>query len=124
MAVLWINGVEMPTPKIGGITISKNKIWSKNTGRNNQGEMVGDIIAIKRKVEIEWGILSPEHMSKIDTQVSRVDLPYITVRYLDEKGSITEIRAYTGDISYPLQSNKYGGNNLRATGVKVSLIEK
>lgn len=42
----------MPTPKYDGLTIGRNKIWSKNTGRNCVGDMVGTIIRIKNTIEI------------------------------------------------------------------------
>lgn len=47
MASLLIGGVEMPEPKQGGVTISKEKIWSKNTGRGSDGTMNGDVVARK-----------------------------------------------------------------------------
>lgn len=28
-----IDGVTMPTPALGGLTIKKEKVWSNNTGR-------------------------------------------------------------------------------------------
>ena len=37
----------MPGLKLNGLTVTKEKIWSKNTGRAANGEMVGDLIAIK-----------------------------------------------------------------------------
>lgn len=42
-----IDGVTMPTPALSGLTIKKEKIWSNNTGRVANGDMVGDLIAIK-----------------------------------------------------------------------------
>ena len=42
-----IDGVTMPTPALGGLTIKKEKVWSNNTGRAANAEMIGDVIAIK-----------------------------------------------------------------------------
>ena len=36
-----IDGVAMPGLKLNGLTVTKEKIWSKNTGRAANGEMVG-----------------------------------------------------------------------------------
>ena len=44
---LIIGDVTMPTLKLSGLTVTKEKIWSKNTGRAANGEMIGDIIATK-----------------------------------------------------------------------------
>lgn len=35
-----IDGVPMPGLKLNGLTVTKEKIWSKNTGRAANGEMV------------------------------------------------------------------------------------
>ena len=44
-ASITIGGVAMPEPKLNGLKISRNKIWSKNAGRGADGTMTGDIIA-------------------------------------------------------------------------------
>ena len=40
-----IEGVRFPVA-YNGYTYSRNKIWSKNTGRNDYGEMVGTIVGV------------------------------------------------------------------------------
>ena len=48
-ASITIGGVAMPEPKLNGLKISRNKIWSKNAGRGADGTMTGDIIGLKWK---------------------------------------------------------------------------
>ena len=48
-----IDGVPMPGLKLNGLTVTKEKIWSQNTGRAANGEMVGDLIAIKIYFEMQ-----------------------------------------------------------------------
>ena len=51
ISAVIIEGVTFPVA-YNGYTYSRNKIWSKNTGRNDYGEMVGTIVAIKDKIEL------------------------------------------------------------------------
>lgn len=93
-AVLKFDDVEMPTPKFNGFKVGKNKIWSKNAGRNGYGEMVGTIIAIKRKIEITWPVLEAEKISVIDDIVSNPNIPYHKIDYTNEQGGTTSMIAY------------------------------
>lgn len=65
--VLWLDGVAMPTPS--KLTITKNKVWSKNTGRSSTGTFIGDIVAIKDKLQIEWKTMSQENSALLDSIV-------------------------------------------------------
>ena len=56
MDVLTIDGVVMP--KVKSMTVSAEKIWSKNAGRAADGEMQGDLIAIKLKAEVVFSNLT------------------------------------------------------------------
>lgn len=119
---LIINGVEFPVA-YDGYTHSRNKIWSKNTGRTNSGEMVGTIIAIKNKVEVELVPLTPEKAAVLDSVISDVDNPFPTAKMLYLDGTQKEITIYMGDASYHWLSAAIGNGGL-ITGVKISCIEK
>lgn len=122
-ASLKFNGIDMPVPKQNGFKITKNKIWSANTKRNDNGGMVGTIIAIKRKIEIEWAVLTPEQVKRIDDVVSDASMPFTSISYRDEQGGTTEMTAYFGDPTYPIYSLNVNGKQL-LTGVKVNGIEQ
>ena len=62
-ASITIGGVAMPEPKLNGLKISRNKIWSKNAGRGADGTMTGDIIGLKWKLEIEFLPLTDAQMA-------------------------------------------------------------
>ena len=55
---LVIGGVAMPPLKAEGLTITKEKVWSSNTGRAADGNMIGDLVTIKYKLQCEWPPLS------------------------------------------------------------------
>ena len=78
MASLIINGVTMPEPKQGGLSISKEKIWSKNTGRGADGTMNGDVVARKFTLKVEWPILSDAQAEVVD---KAIDPAYVKVKF-------------------------------------------
>lgn len=121
-AVLQFDGVTMPSPKYNGVRISKNKIWSRDTGRNDFGDTVGHIIAIKRKVEISFPPLSPAQTALIDSVVSSMT-PYHTIRYSDEAGTVTEMTVYFNDAVYEILGLDVNGKQIN-TGAEVHAIEK
>ena len=120
---LFVNGVQLPTPKLGGIVITTNKIWSANTGRlETTGEMAGTIVATKRKVEIQWPPLTMQEVAIIETAVSSATEPFSTLRYTDMAGRTKTMTVYFGDPSYSIYS--YSEGNQRIENVSVSAIEK
>ena len=120
---LEFNGIAMPIPKAEGFTIGKNKIWSKNAGRNDLGTMVGTILAIKYKVEIEWPPLDTKQIELIDNIVSDINNPFTQIRFTNERGEVTEITAYFGDATYPVYGTNIYGKQIM-TGVKIDGIQQ
>lgn len=94
-----IEGVKFPVA-YNGYTYSRNKIWSKNTGRNDYGEMVGTIVDIKDKVELQLPPLTGEQALLLDNVVSDVDNPFPTAQVLFLGGTQKEMTIYTGDVTY------------------------
>ena len=86
-----IDGVPMPGLKLNGLTVTKEKIWSKNTGRAANGEMVGDLIAIKYTLKCSWPPLTREQVAVIDKAVSPA---FFNVTFLDP-GTNTKVTKST-----------------------------
>ena len=69
--LLKINGVVMPTPDKGGISLSKELLWSENSGRiPGTGLFVGDIVAEKYKVVFTFSNLSSADIKKIEDAIA------------------------------------------------------
>lgn len=115
-----IDGVTMPTPALSGLTIKKEKIWSNNTGRAADGEMMGDLVAIKYTLEITWPMLSRADVAKIDAAISSA---FFNVTFTDP-GSNSRItkRFYSNTPSYPVYSYVDGVKTYK--GVGATLIGK
>lgn len=118
--MLWINGVRMPDPQLNGITITKQKIWSSNTGRSSEGGMIGDVIARKLKLQITWPPLSDAEVMLIDQSI---DPAFVSARFRNPAtGSFVEMNMYAGDPSYPVYSYVDGVKTYQ--GVSVDLVEQ
>lgn len=118
--MLKIDGKEMPEPKFQGITFTKEKIWSKNTGRTSTGKMVGDVIAIKTKMQISFPPLSGEQVMELDTALEPA---FIDVYFKDPRlNAYTTKKFYAGTPSYPVYS--YAKGLPEYVGVGVDLVEQ
>lgn len=116
--MLKINNVQVPEPK--SITFTKEKIWSSNTGRTTDGTMVGDIIAIKTKMQITFPPLSGAQAAQLDEAVSPA---FISVYFKDPRlNAYTTKTFYAGTPSYPVYS--YAKGLPEYVGVAVDLIEQ
>lgn len=63
MAYLTAGGVEMPCPV--ALKVDHEIIWSSGTGRSSTGLMVGDVVAEKKTLFVEWGVLTEEELDRI-----------------------------------------------------------
>lgn len=118
---LKLKEIEMPSPKSEGVTISVNKIWSKNTGRVANGNMTGDIVAVKRTFSIEFPPLSPSQINTVESIVSNENLPFFSLELNDGERTISAT-VYCGTPSMKLYSCVEGINYY--TGYKIDLVER
>lgn len=113
---LIINGVTVVAPKSFKVSISD---VDGETGRNARGDMVRDRVAVKRKLECEWGLLSQAEMSALLTAVKS---EFFTVSYPDPEVGIVSRNFYVGDRSAPAYS---WANNLKPwSGLSMNFIER
>lgn len=119
---LYVDDVQLPTPKLGGLTITPNKMWSANTGRlESTGTMVGTVVAIKNKIEIKWPSLTMEQVAVIEAAVSTLTA-FHTLRYTDMTGQSKTLKVYFGDPTYNIYS--YSEGVQRIQDVSVSAVEQ
>lgn len=94
--MITVNGVVIPTPKSFKVSISD---IDGESNRNAQGDMCRDRIAVKRKLELEWGPLTQSESSLLLTAVENV---FFEVVYPDPKEGSKTITAYVGDRTTPM----------------------
>jgi len=64
MATLSVGAVNLPEPS--KVTSTDEIIWSSNTGRSaDSGKMVGDVIAQKKTLDIEWTMVTEDELRVI-----------------------------------------------------------
>ncbi|WAW99478.1 hypothetical protein OIY87_03780 [Streptococcus gallolyticus] len=116
MSNLIINGVSVVPPKSFQVGVQD---VDGETGRNANGDMVRDRITTKRKLEIEWGMLTQSECSAILSAVSAV---FFSVSYPDPISGQSTRTFYVGDRTAPAYSftNKFKP----WSGLKFNLIER
>lgn len=111
-----INGVQITTPKVYEATVSD---LDGETNRNAYGEMIRDRIAVKRKINLEWGPLTQSEITPILSAVSGV---FFTVTYPDPQLGLVTKTMYVGDRTAPAYS--YSNGVVKWQGLKMNFIEK
>ena len=99
MSILQINKLEIADPMT--LTWDIYDLDSEDgAGRNQQGEMFRDRVAVKRKLNCTWGPLEPYEMSVL---LKSMDNVFFTIRYPDaHDGGYREGTFYVGDRSVPM----------------------
>lgn len=106
---LKAGGTVLPSPVT--IKSSEEVIWSSRTGRSTaSGKMIGDVIAEKKTVDIEWGVLTEAEMKTIQNALvsgfftfSLYDCGTVTITVY--RGTLEkEHLGYIGDGTYYYKS--------------------
>lgn len=102
MAILTVtkeNGDVIPLPAPKSLTWGIQDIDGESAGRNQQGDMFRDRVAIKRKISCEWGPLNSQDMSIL---LNAVEDQFFSLTAPDAKdGKDRTMTAYVGDRSAP-----------------------
>lgn len=114
--MIKINGVQVPTPSDYIVSIMD----LVHAERNAAGNLVKDIIATKRKIELSWNYLSKEDTSML---LNLVSSNFFTVEYIDpQEGDWKTGIFYAGDRS--IGALDYRNGNIRYKDIKFNLIER
>jgi len=108
--------------KQGSLNVGKNKIWSENTGRVSNGDMTGDLVATKYKLEATLNAMGQAESAALDDIISEDFFYAKFINPASSSGGWKTIKVYGGDVTYPVYS--YATGNLRYVGTGISLIEK
>lgn len=114
--MIKINGVDIATPKTYEATVSD---LDGESNRNANGELIRDRIAVKRKINLEWGLLSQAEIQTLLTSVSGV---FFTVTFPDPMSGIITKTMYVGDRT--ATAYQYKDGEVKWQGLKMNFIEK
>lgn len=116
--MISINGVVISTPKVFEASISD---LDGETNRNANGELIRDRIAVKRKLNLEWGPLSQSEIAPILNAVSGV---FFTVTFPDPMSGVVTKTMYVGDRTAPAYFYDEKAKEVKWQGLKMNFIEK
>ena len=116
--MISINGVKIATPKNYEPTISD---LDGESNRNANGELIRDRIAVKRKLNLEWG---PLKQSEISTLLKAVSSGFFTVTFPDPELGIITKTMYVGDRTAPAYMYDEEAKEVKWQGLKMNFIEK
>jgi len=116
--MLRINGVAIATPKTYEATVSD---LDGESNRNANGELIRDRIAVKRKLNLEWGPLT---QSEIQTLLNAVSSVFFTVTFPDPQLGMITKTMYVGDRTAPAYFYDTKTQEVKWQGLKMNFIEK
>ncbi|MGO4185214.1 DUF6711 family protein [Paenibacillus sp. TAF43_2] len=116
MALLKINGVDLPTPS--------SVIWAiepiDKADRNARGDLIKERINIKRKLELSWAYLPADDLARLLTAILA---NFISVTYLDPQ--LNAKRTASFYASPPsIEAIDYINDVIRYKNIKFNIIEK
>lgn len=107
-------------PKVKSLTISREPIWSSNTGRCADGKMRGDIVAQKLKLQIVFSPMSDANAASLDAAITPA---FFSAKFRNPgTGNMETHTMYANAPAYPVYS--YVNGLPRYVGVGVDLIEQ
>lgn len=116
MALITINGVELPAPSkydIGIMDINKAE-------RNAKGTMIIERITSKRKIQLSWKYLAKEELQQLYNLVKDT---YFDVEYIDpQEGGIKTGTFYAGDRN--VGAMDYIDGEIRWKDIKFNIVER
>lgn len=116
MALISINGVDIPTPsemKLGVMDLSKAE-------RNANGMMIIERIATKQKLEIKYNFLGAADLENL---LSKISSTFFNVTYLDPTTNAFVTKSmYSGDRNFGMVD--YINGVARYIDLTFSLIER
>lgn len=116
MALININGVELPAPSkydVGIMDINKAE-------RNAKGTMIIERITTKRKIQLSWKYLTRNQLQSIFNLIKNT---YFDVEYVDpQTADLKTGTFYTGDRN--VGAMDYFDGEIRWKDIKFNIIER
>ena len=116
--MLKINNVNIKAPSVFQVDIQD---IDGESNRNAKGKLLRDRIAVKRKLNLEWGPLKQSEIAPILNAVSGV---FFTVTFPDPELGIITKTMYVGDRTAPAYFFDKKTQEVKWQGLKMNFIEK
>jgi hypothetical protein len=113
MITIKANNVTLPSPT--AIKTSDEIIWSANTGRSSTGKMIGDVVAEKKTIDINWGVLTKAEYESIKSNLRSGFHPF----KLSIDGDETTITSYRSALAGELLGTHGGVTYYKSVNVTI-----
>lgn len=117
-----INNVLVAEPRKEGVTITDEPIWAGNTGRNAKGKMIGELVAWKTTVEVEWPVLSFSEAKKIRNAIVNAG-SFFPIEYYDFSAD-TAVTKTVYCANVPRTMYSLASSARYHIGVKIKFVEQ
>ena len=116
------NSTVMPEPAHEGIQVTDEPIWAPNTGRAQDGTMIGDRVGWKKTVAVTWPPLSFSDSQTLQQALTGAD-PFFTIWYNEFSGTTeVSLNVYCSNLPRTLYSIAQG---IRYhTGITITFIQQ
>lgn len=119
-----VNGVTLPLAERGGISVTPNRIYSSNAGRNSStGDFIGDVIAVKYTLSLTFPPLDAEQMKTLWNLFSGTKSDH-TVQFVTPEGRQRTIVCYNTEITPVMRHFSLREKKAYYEGVTLELIER
>lgn len=117
MFILKCGDIDLPSP----VKMSANDeiIWSSDTGRTLDGTMMGDVIAEKKNLSIEWAWLTEKEAALVKNNLVAGFFP---ITFLDYGTEVT-IDSYRATISKDV-AGYIGDGNFYYRSVSTDIVQR
>lgn len=115
--MLKLNGQEVKAPKSMSVTIAD---LDGETHSAADGTLIRDRITVKRKLQVEWGVMTQAEIQQILTNIQNV---FFTVEFTDPLAGTKTCTMYVGDRSSDFYSWNLRGQ-IMYSGLKADFIEQ
>lgn len=120
--LLEIDGVKIQTPKHGGYSIAREKVWSKDTGRSASTSMQGKILGVKTTLSITFPADMPySEITKLNNRINSAS-EWHTIRFTNEVGITESGSFYFGTPKYDMYG--YVNGKFVCNAISVDAVER
>lgn len=121
----YINGTQVAEPAKEGVVITKEPLWTANTGRSASGKMTGDLLpgSPKTTISVTWPVLTFAETNAIITAIEGGG-SFFKIKFTKDLGGTgtNEWTVYASNIPRTVYSLATGYKF--HTGVTVTFIEQ
>lgn len=103
-----VNSVTIHADRVAikGVSTTREKVWSTDTGRSTTGMMMGEIVALKRTFKIDLIPITKTEYERIESVVTDTAHPFFTATVNDGVKTYSNYTVYAASTSNSVYNDK------------------